>query len=178
MAQHDDPAVKIVPYDRASPKIFGRLREHLAKVIPHKVQIEHAGSTAIVGLGGKGIIDILIVTEKEFMDKTMEMLEADGYRPYPEPISEERLFASGTFKYQGREVKVHIHMTFSGSSEHKNKLLFRDYLRAHPDEAKNYYDLKKQWSIKAGPDRPKYSELKTSFINRMLKKAREELDGS
>ena len=78
-------------------------------------------------------------------------------------------------RYDKRELHIHIHITFFGSKEHKDKLLFRDYLRHHSDEAKTYYDLKKQWSTEAGPDGSKYAELKTSYINEVLEKARREL---
>jgi GrpB-like predicted nucleotidyltransferase (UPF0157 family) len=172
MAKRGELAVKIVPYDRTAPQLFQRLREFLANVVPYELQIEHVGSTAVEGLGGKGIIDVLIATEKKYMDTALEILEANGFRPDPEPISEERLFASGPFKCDTRELHVHIHITFPGSREHKDKLLFRDYLRAHPEEAETYYHLKKQWSVEAGPDRPRYSELKGSYIDRILKKAR------
>jgi len=66
-------------------------------------------------------------------------------------------------------------MTFFGSNEQKDKLLFRDYLRGHPAEAKTYYELKKQWSMEAGQDRPKYTKLKTTYIDTVLEKARKEI---
>ena len=60
----------------------------------------------------------------------------------------------------------------------EEKLLFRDYLRAHPEVAEEYYHLKKEWATKYGADRDKYeayTEAKTSFIQSVIAKARTEL---
>lgn len=54
-------------------------------------------------------------------------------------------------------------------------LLFRDYLRKHPDVSKKYSELKKELSLKAKEELLKYSELKSSFIENVLKKARKEI---
>ncbi len=174
--ENQDLAVKILPYDNKSPEIFQKIHQFICDVIPFQIEVEHIGSTAVAGLGGKGIIDILIVAKKGHMRKVVELLESEGYRYNPEAGTVlERLFVSGPYRYDKGELHMHIHITFFGSKEHKDKLLFRDYLRPHSDEAKTYYDLKKQWSTEAGPDGSKYAELKTSYINEVLEKARREL---
>jgi len=43
---------------------------------------------------------------------------------------------------------------------YKELLLFKDYLRKHPREAKRYYLLKKLWAKKAGSEPRKFTELK------------------
>lgn len=169
--------VKILPYDSKAPEIFDEIKQFIHKLIPYPIEVEHVGSTAVVGLGGKGIVDILIITKQEYMQKIIKLFESVGYRFNPEPgfgTFPERLFISGSYKYKERELHVHFHITFLGSNEHRDKLLFRNYLRRHSDEAKRYYELKKRWSIEAGSDRPKYTELKTSYINEVLEKARKE----
>jgi len=37
------------------------------------VEVEHVGSTVVLGLGGKGIIDVLVVTRREFMEGVVEI---------------------------------------------------------------------------------------------------------
>jgi GrpB-like predicted nucleotidyltransferase (UPF0157 family) len=169
-------AVKIIPYDDKAPAIFGKIKQSICNIIPYKFEIEHIGSTSVVGLGGKGIIDVLIITGQEYMRKIVDLLVASGYKYNPEAINiEEKPFVSGPFKYNENELHIHIHITFHGSKYHKNMLLFRDYLREHPEEAKTYYALKKQWSIEAGLDRYKYTKLKTQYVNQVLEKARMDL---
>lgn len=48
------------PYDPIFPKLFIKEKNRLKKFLGRTVLIEHVGSTAIPGLGGKGIIDIAI----------------------------------------------------------------------------------------------------------------------
>lgn len=171
--ENRDLAVRILPYDSKAPEIFEEIRRFIYNMIPNQIEVEHIGSTAVPGLGGKGIIDILIITKKEYMQRIVEILESKGYKFDPQAgTPTERLFVSGLYKRCGKELHVHIHITFSGSKEHRDKLFFRDYLRKYPHEAQRYYKLKKQLSKEAGSDRSKYTELKTSYINEVLERAR------
>jgi GrpB-like predicted nucleotidyltransferase (UPF0157 family) len=179
MDYNKDLAVKIVEYDNESPLIFTNIKQFLFKIIPYKIEIEHIGSTAVPGLGGKGIIDILIVTEKDFMKKTVESLVSEGYNFNPEvSTNPDKPFVSGSYKYNDKNLHIHIHITFKGSNENKDLISFRDYLRKNPAEAKKYFKLKKKWSLEAGSDRLKYTELKTSYINEVLEKAKGETSSS
>jgi len=174
--ENQDLAVRILPYDSKAPEIFKEIRRFIYNIIPYQIEVEHIGSTAVPGLGGKGIVDTLIITNKEYMQRIVETLEFKGYKYNPQggtPM--ERLFASGPYKYRGKELHIHVHITFFRSKEHRDKLLFRNYLRKHLDEAKRYYELKKQWSKEAGTDSSKYTELKTRYINETLEKARKEV---
>ena len=62
-------AISLVPYDDEWPKIFGELKESVCKLIPYQIEVEHVGSTAVVGLGGKGIIDILVIASRKQLEK-------------------------------------------------------------------------------------------------------------
>lgn len=173
--EKQDVAVKIEPYDSQAPEIFEEIKQFISKLIPHKIEVEHIGSTAVSGLGGKGIIDVLIITKPERMQKTVELLESKGYKHNPSAdVIPERLFVSGPYKYKEKELHIHLHITFFGSKEHKDKILFRDYLRQHTKETETYFRLKKQWSREAGSDAAKYTELKSSYINMILNKAKKE----
>jgi len=167
-------AVRIVPYDSKAPEIFEETKQFICNIIPYPVEIEHIGSTAVVGLGGKGIIDILIITKRQQqLAEIAEILRNNGFSHNPEAKhAEDRFFVSGPYRYNEKELHIHIHITFSGSKEHKDKLLFRSYLRRHPEETETYFELKKQWSMEAGSDGSKYTELKASYINEVLERAR------
>lgn len=56
--------------------------------------------------------------------------------------------------------------------KYKNSLMFRDYLRKHPEEARRYYLLKKIWTRKAGLDPERFTKMKTDYIKEILKKAK------
>lgn len=50
-------------------------------------------------------------------------------------------------------------------------MLFRDFLRTHPDTAQQYYVLKKKLAVKHGSDRVGYTDAKTTFINAIIDRA-------
>jgi GrpB-like predicted nucleotidyltransferase (UPF0157 family) len=39
-------------------------------------------------------------------------------------------------------VSVHVHVVKENAKDSRRMMVFRDYLRAHPDEARRYEDLK------------------------------------
>jgi len=169
--------VEILPYDPTAPDKFNDIKKFLCRIIPFPVEVEHIGSTSVVGLGGKRVLDIFIITKKETMMKIVESLESNGYKFNPEPgfgVFPERYFISGPFQYHGKSLHVHYHITFRGSRDYIDHVLFRDYLRKHSDEADRYFALKKKWAIESNLETAIYTELKTPYIAEVLKKARKE----
>jgi GrpB-like predicted nucleotidyltransferase (UPF0157 family) len=53
----------------------------------------------------------------------------------------------------------------------RRHLLFRDYLRAHPDACRDYYELKLRLAEEHRLDRFAYTGAKTGFIEAALEKA-------
>jgi GrpB-like predicted nucleotidyltransferase (UPF0157 family) len=173
-----DPHLQIVEYDKEYPEIYRSISKHLKKLIPHNFDIDHVGSTAIPGCGGRRIIDILIQTEKEYMHRFVDILVSKEYKYNPEGNLVDKLFVSGYYKYKDEDIHVHIHITYYGSREAYTKILFRDYLRKHPDEARNYHRTKLELMEKSFPDRNRYIDLKSTYIEDILKKAEKDNLGS
>ena len=65
----------------------------------------------------------------------------------------------------------HIHC-LEGRSSGWERLLFRDYLRAHPAAAQEYDALKRRIATEHPDDRKAYAKAKTGFIRRVMKAAR------
>ncbi len=65
----------------------------------------------------------------------------------------------------------HVHMTEQGSDMWRKRLLFRDYLRVHPDEAARYHALKTAWAAEHRHDREAYTDAKTSYVEEVTAKA-------
>jgi len=51
-------------------------------------------------------------------------------------------------------------------------LLFRDYLRAHPEEAERYAALKRGLAERFRTDRLAYNDAKTAYVEAVVAKAR------
>lgn len=157
--------VIIVDYNPQWPALYEEEKGRLLGVIGHKVvAIEHVGSTAVPGLGAKPIIDITVAVHRlADAEECIELLPSIGYEYIPPDkvgIPERRYFRKGL---PGARTH-HIHMVELASDFWERHLLFRDFLRAHPEVAQQYYELKKGLATKYGEDREGYTEAKTSFI--------------
>lgn len=171
--------ISIVPYDSAWPKIFEDEAAFLRNELPQTIikRIEHFGSTAVVGLSAKPIIDMLVeVTSLEETKKqVVPILEAEGYEYFWRPaFGDDGPPYYAWFIKRNAEGKRthHIHMV-EADSLLWDRLYFRDYLRKFPAEAKRYDELKRKLSVEHPNDRVKYTEEKSSYILAVTEKAKE-----
>jgi GrpB-like predicted nucleotidyltransferase (UPF0157 family) len=138
--------------------------------------VEHVGSTAVPDLGGKGIIDCLVIAEKpEDAREVCARLRAGGFghSALAQP-EEDRWFASGPLDTEDHcSLHVHIHITYAGSRCAWEMPAFRDYLREHPEDAARYFHLKHEWRAQAGGSGSRYTELKTGFVEEILRRAQQ-----
>ena len=141
----------------------------LAALGDHAIAIEHMGSTSVPGLGAKPIIDIIVgVDSRESADTCQKLLEPVGYDDVtPEPGETEWFYCLGA---GNNDLYYHVHLVTYGSFHWRRQLAFRDYLRAHPERAREYYELKKHLAGHYGFDREGYTEAKTRFIEETLKR--------
>src|SRR5205085_1183090 len=69
----------------------------------------------------------------------------------------------------------HLHLCDSGAEQEARHLAFRDYLRAHPQVATQYFELKKSLAVKhhgeTHESRESYSLAKSSFVEAVLVEA-------
>jgi GrpB-like predicted nucleotidyltransferase (UPF0157 family) len=120
------------------------------------------GSTAVPGLAAKPTIDILAeVKSHDRLETQTPKLEALGYQAKGENgISGRRYFQ----KVQGEVHLYHIHAYEAGHPDVYRHINFRDYLRAHPVEARAYAALKYDLADKFTDQAQQYTEGKTDFI--------------
>src|SRR5262249_57077861 len=64
--------------------------------------------------------------------------------------------------------RTHIHVRRAGSWAEQFALLFRDYLRSHPDECDLYADLKRRLADAYAHDRLGYTESNGPFIWKIM----------
>lgn len=105
-------------------------------------RIEHFGSTAVPGLAAKPIIDLLVGVRSlaEAKQVAVSQLEQLGYVYWLDnPDPQRMFFVKGLPPNSPRT--HHIHMVEPDSPLWK-RLIFRDYLCNHPDEAERYTRLK------------------------------------
>lgn len=160
--------LKILPYYQKFLKDFEKEKHKISKTLKDEdVEIHHIGSTAIPGLGGKGIIDIMlgINTWKE-LDNIIEKLKTIELK-HIHPKEGGRVFLSKTKTTKLGD--IHIHMVKKGGKAYKDLLFFRDYLRNHKKEAEKYFNLKLKWLKEFKADRKKYTKEKIGYVKDILK---------
>ena len=87
--------VKVVDYDLDWPKEFEAVKQRLLKTFGHKiVAIEHIGSTSILGLAAKPIIDIVAVVKSfDNLPQFVDGLQKVDYEYTPERMFDNRKVA-------------------------------------------------------------------------------------
>ncbi len=169
--------VVIVPYDPAWPRMFAEEKAHLLASFPDGLirRIEHFGSTAVPGLAAKPIIDMLV--EVRSLEETKAciapVLEAQGYDYFWRPLFGDNVppFYAWFIKRDRAGSRTHhIHMVEADSALWE-RLLFRDYLIAHPETAKEYEELKLRLARENPKDRVAYTNGKSAFCVRITRLA-------
>lgn len=158
--------VRLVPHDPSWASAYEEeaavLRECLGEIVAFT---HHIGSTAVPGLDAKPIIDILVeVTDVEAVDARSEAMAAAGYEAMCEyGIAGRRYFRKNDAR---GERTHHVHVFAADSDQVRRHVEFRDLLRADPDLAGQYSDLKRRLARRYPDDGRTYAEGKTAFIDR------------
>lgn len=163
------PPVEIQPYDPAWPLLFGALGRQLRAALGvTAIRIDHIGSTAVPGLAAKPIVDVQIsVAALEPVDAYRAPLE--GLRFVFRAENPER--TKRYFREAPGTRRTHIHVRRAGSWAEQFALLFRDYLRVHPEDRDRYAEVKRRLAREHSADRHAYTEAKSAFIWEILARA-------
>lgn len=161
----------VTPYDDKWPQIFDVESNKLKTILGENcLAIHHVGSTSVPGLAAKPVIDILAVTKEP--EKSITPLESLGFKYKGEYNIPMRLYFN-----RSEGVDTNLHVYEQGHAEIELNLVFRNYLRAHPEIREEYAHLKerllrdkssfeKKNSIFTG-----YNLGKDAFIRHVLKKS-------
>ena len=157
-------------------------------------KIEHIGSTSVPNLAAKPIIDIQVGVKNSYdLDKTIEPMINNNfiyYEIYNSVMPNRRLFVGLKDKRYNKNFQniyssgdliphekinklrlTHIHIWEYETDDWNRHIIFRDYLREHPEIVSQYEFLKKQLSLKDWKDGNEYNGAKDSFIKKEQAKA-------
>jgi GrpB-like predicted nucleotidyltransferase (UPF0157 family) len=160
------------PYNRNFPELFDEERNRLFRILSEDYQIEHIGSTAVPGLGGKGIIDIMVAVPKGQMQNVSKQVQDAGYIFRPLASTETRLFLRTEYPADfSKETVFHLHVTFPESADWIEAIEFRNYLRTHPEDLRRYAEIKKMAAQQAHEKTEKYKSIKDDIVKDIVAKA-------
>jgi GrpB-like predicted nucleotidyltransferase (UPF0157 family) len=163
--------VEVVPHDPRWRNAFEAEAKHVAAALgANAVAIHHIGSTSIPGIHAKPVLDLLVeVTDVAELDARSSAMESLGYQVMGEyGIPGRRYFRkddrNGTRTHQ-------VHAFRAGSGEVRRHLAFRDYMIAHPADARAYGELKRKLADEHPRDMNAYMDGKDGFIKEMERRA-------
>ncbi len=170
--------VAVTPYDPRWKEMFEQERLHLQSCLPRDLtgRIEHFGGTSIPGLASKPIVDMLVETTSldQTQQRVVPILESQGYDYFWRPTwgDDTPPWCAWFIKRdQNGDRTHHIHF-IEPHFEHWDRLLFRDYLIAHPKVAAEYGELKMKLAATHPNDRIAYTQAKNDFIRRVTARAK------
>lgn len=161
--------VVVVDYDPRWPQIFDQLRARIWSAVGEiATAIEHVGSTSVPMLAAKPVVDISVIVPTEAdIPGAITRLAGIGY------VHRGNLGVDGreAFTSPGPVPAHHLYLCPRDSLALANHLAVRNYLRTHPDFAREYGQLKKQLAGQFANDVDGYCDGKTEMILRILRLA-------
>lgn len=163
----------LIPYQPDWKDKFGIENVKIKEIFGDKAMaVEHIGSTSILGLSAKPIIDIAVLIEKrEDGDSFIEPVEKLGYKY-------DKLNSSGErhFFRKGNPTEFHLSIAYQDKGNFwERQILFRDYLRNHPDSRDEYQTLKENLLKNDPTGKDTYLSGKSEFVSKVLELARIEV---
>jgi len=161
----------------AEQPLFEQERVHLLDCMPPGliIRIEHFGSTAIVGLAAKPIVDMVIEVNDVARARTIvpRILEPQGYDSFWRPTlgDDTPPWYTWCIKRNATGQRTH-HLHFGEISFKTDELRFRDILREQSVVAAAYAELKLRLANEHNADRIAYTKAKGDFIQNILRQAR------
>lgn len=160
--------VRLTDYSQQWPQMFQAESQYLKSIFGEEIIcFEHFGSTSVQGMKAKPVIDMIcIVKDIEKIDSYNEQMASLGYDVAGEwGIAGRRLFR------KGEENRTHhIHFYQKDNPQIERHLIFRDYLRSHPEEAARYSNFKEELAQRF-ENTSEYSPGKKAFVQEMEQRA-------
>lgn len=161
-------AVRLLPHD---PKWAEQASAEAARILkavwPAIIEMHHVGSTAISGIEAKPIIDLVAITPSlEAIEAARPKLEALGYGWHGEFGLDGRRFCTLSDPDTGLR-RFHLHCYADGDHSIRRHLAFRDYLRARPEVAEAYQQMKQDCAARHPDDSYAYTACKDRWIKQV-----------
>lgn len=147
--------------------MFAEIHDRVWPVVQHAaMRLEHVGSTAVPGLHAKPVIDAcIVVASPRDIPHIVKALKTIGYEHRGNLGVPDR----DAFRPPAGVPKHHLYASPRHGLSLKNQLGLRDYLRANPDAARQYGDLKTSLAERFPEDIDRYIAGKTEFVLGILR---------
>ena len=162
--------VTVLPYDSAWESAFAQIKTELERALGDRIiGIEHVGSTSVVGMSAKPIIDIdVVIPDYTVFEAVVQRLAQIGYIHEGDLGIRDR----EAFRYTDKPhlMKHHLYVCPQDSAELHRHTVFRDFLRGNPDAVKQYSAVKEAAAARFGDDIEQYLNYKTPCIEALYRR--------
>lgn len=165
--------IAISDYRDTWPAIYSHESASIRSVFgPDLISIEHIGSTSVLKMRAKPIIDILaIVIATSDITSFYSDMHHFGYDCRGECLDAPIPGTPGRY-YFSKDLNglrySHVHVCHLGHRQIQEFLALRDFLRAHPIVAKEYGDLKSNLAQRFPDDNYQYMTGKNEFVKQLI----------
>jgi GrpB-like predicted nucleotidyltransferase (UPF0157 family) len=144
---------EIVGYRPVWPEEFTAIATRLSDALGLlALRVDHIGSTSVPGLCAKDVIDVQVTVAGLDEAAISSALVPLGFvqRPFghdhvpPGSSEDEAEWAKLFFNAPAGAREANVHVRIDGRANQRYAILFRDYLRTHPDAASAYGELKRR----------------------------------
>jgi len=160
--------VRLEEYDPSWPVQFEREAATVRDILgPEELRLEHVGSTSVPGLAAKPVIDmLLVVTDSSDETSYVPAMESEGYvlRIREPDWHQHRLL-------KGPATDINLHVFSDGCPEVNRLLLFRDWLRSHPEDRQHYERAKRRLAERDWAFVQDYADAKSGIVEEIITRA-------
>lgn len=162
--------IRVVGYDSAWPLAFQTLESEIkARLGTLADSVHHVGSTSVPGLAAKPKIDVdAVIRSAADLPQSIALVRADtSWTYHGDP------YGDGMWIFTRRHGSwgARLYLCAPDSEKHRRRMLFRNYLRAHPERAAAYAALKRRLAVEADGDWDAYTGGKTEFVEATVRLA-------
>jgi GrpB-like predicted nucleotidyltransferase (UPF0157 family) len=158
--------VRLVEYDARWPQLFAAEQQRIrAECGTLALRLEHVGGTSIPGMCAKPVLDMAAGRPRDTsIQDYVAALEQAGYEHRGEQgVPGRHFFCRGVPR------AYHLHLVEEDGPLWRDYIAFRDHLRAHPEAAREFADLKRVLAARFSRDREAYMNAKSSHVQGVLR---------
>jgi len=161
--------IVVSDYNPNWPALYEREAARVRSILGDRVELlEHAGSTSVVDLPAKPVIDMVLAVPDSSDEVTYGPdMERGGY---VFRIREPHWFEHRVFN--GPDTEINLHVFSVGCPEIDQMLLFRDWLRRHPQDRDLYAATKRALAKQDWKFVQHYADAKGKIVHEILARAR------
>ncbi len=161
-------------YDEQYPQVFAEVVKAIETVLPSS-HIEHVGSTSIPGLGGRNVLDIVVVAEPARHAEMESKLVRIGF--VKSPFSHFLPMLTKSIRSHDQDYPILLYLLPEEHEIYQGWIAFRKYMQQHLEEIQRYAEVKKRAIAEGKTDPASYQQAKTAYLESLVKHIKNQEQG-